>query len=54
MLTYKDASFYKMKYDLKGHLSSQKVIIKFQNHLFQRIIFCLTPNLFKNVKIMKT
>ena len=36
---------------------SQKVILKFQSHLFLRYIFCLTPNLLKkimNVNIMKT
>ena len=36
-----------MKNNLKGHYRSQKVIWKFQNRLFLRYIFCLTPNLLK-------
>ena len=36
-----------MKYDLKGHYRSQKVILRFKNYLFLRYIFSLTPNLLK-------
>ena len=46
----KSQNFYDMKYDLKGHKRSQKVILKFQNHLFLLNIFCLTPNLFKTLQ----
>ena len=30
---------YKIKYDLKGHLRPQKVILKIQNNLFIRYIY---------------
>ena len=46
-----------MKYDLNDHYRSQKVILKFQNHLFLRYIFCLVPNLlkpFQECPLMKT
>ena len=48
--------FQKINYDLKGHIRSHEVILKFQNHLFryilfvQRLIFWI---LFKNVNIMR-
>ena len=39
--------FQNINYDLKGHLRSHEIILKFQNHLFLLYIICLTPNLLK-------
>ena len=36
-----------MKYDLKDHLRSQNIILKFQNYPFLQYIYCLMPNLLK-------
>ena len=40
--------FYKMKYDLRGHNRSQKVILKFQNHLFLQYFFCINTKSFQS------
>ena len=42
--------FLNLKYNLKGHLRSHNVILKFQNHLFLRNIICLTTNHLKTVQ----
>ena len=41
----KKPHFLLTKYDLKGYIGSQKVILKFKNRRSLRYIFCLTPNL---------
>ena len=41
--------FLKIKYDLRGHKRSYKVILKFKNHPFLRYIFCLTPIFLKTI-----
>ena len=41
--------FLNIKYDLRGHLRSHKVILNFLNHFFCDI-FSLTPNLFKSLQ----
>ena len=38
--------FHKMKYDLKGHYRTHKLILKFQNNPFLQFVICLKPNLF--------
>jgi hypothetical protein len=45
--------FLKIKNDLRGHSRSYKVILNFQNHLFLRYNFCLTP-IFLNFSGMST
>ena len=37
--------FHKIKYDLKGHGRSQKVLFVFKNQLFRKYLLCLTFNL---------
>ena len=39
--------FLKMKYDLKGHLRSYKMIFLLKNVLFLKFIFCLKSNFIK-------
>ena len=54
---------FNMKYDLRGHQSSHKVILKHPNNLFLWFMWedelwdtyeGFTPKLFDNVNIMKT
>jgi hypothetical protein len=34
----KTQSVYEMKYDLKGHRRSHKIILEFQNHIFRQYV----------------